>query len=212
MTAVRRRSAGAASGRPAGAIEAAEPEPFSGGQPPDGFWSCGFVGTRAGTQRRGPCVPLFESPFLLSRSSPGARPRLSRKPSVYRRSTGATAGTRRARSAPRCASPSTTTRRTVSRSSCPSRACPRPTAPTARSGVFVNFGEPGDVAADVIKSFTGDLLPALNDRFDMFAMDPRGVGRSRPAISCGGRRRRRGVGRCGRLTWSTSPRCLEPRL
>jgi pimeloyl-ACP methyl ester carboxylesterase len=55
-----------------------------------------------------------------------------------------------------------------------------------RGALLVNFGGPGDVAADVIKSFTDDSLPALNDRFDIVAMDPRGVGRSRPAIACGG--------------------------
>ena len=55
-----------------------------------------------------------------------------------------------------------------------------------QGALFVNFGGPGDVAADVIKSFSADSLPALNDRFDIVAMDPRGVGGSRPAISCGG--------------------------
>jgi pimeloyl-ACP methyl ester carboxylesterase len=55
-----------------------------------------------------------------------------------------------------------------------------------QGALLVNFGGPGDVAADVIKSFTADSLPALNDRFDIVAMDPRGVGGSRPAISCGG--------------------------
>jgi pimeloyl-ACP methyl ester carboxylesterase len=51
--------------------------------------------------------------------------------------------------------------------------------------LFVNFGGPGDTAADVIESFGADSLPQVNDRYDIIAMDPRGVGRSRPAISCG---------------------------
>jgi hypothetical protein len=51
--------------------------------------------------------------------------------------------------------------------------------------VFVNFGGPGDPAADVIESFTAASLPAVNDRYDIIAMDPRGVGRSRPTIDCG---------------------------
>jgi pimeloyl-ACP methyl ester carboxylesterase len=52
--------------------------------------------------------------------------------------------------------------------------------------IFVNFGGPGDTAADLIESFTAHSLPAVNDRYDIIAMDPRGVGQSRPAISCGG--------------------------
>jgi pimeloyl-ACP methyl ester carboxylesterase len=51
--------------------------------------------------------------------------------------------------------------------------------------LFVNFGGPGDSAADVIESFTAHALPAVNDRYDIVAMDPRGVGQSRPTIDCG---------------------------
>lgn len=51
--------------------------------------------------------------------------------------------------------------------------------------LYVNFGGPGDTAADVIESFTARSLPAVNDRYDIIAMDPRGVGQSRPAIDCG---------------------------
>jgi pimeloyl-ACP methyl ester carboxylesterase len=45
--------------------------------------------------------------------------------------------------------------------------------------LFVNFGGPGATAAD-----RAAQLPGLNARFDIIAMDPRGVGQSQPSIDC----------------------------
>jgi pimeloyl-ACP methyl ester carboxylesterase len=59
------------------------------------------------------------------------------------------------------------------------------TDPAHRIGVlFYNFGGPGAPAARALESGKGPLLPALNRRFDLIGMDPRGVGQSTPAIDC----------------------------
>jgi len=59
------------------------------------------------------------------------------------------------------------------------------TDPAHRVGVlFVNFGGPGASAADSFEAIGADLFPGLNERFDIIAMDPRGVGQSVPAIDC----------------------------
>jgi pimeloyl-ACP methyl ester carboxylesterase len=50
--------------------------------------------------------------------------------------------------------------------------------------LFINFGGPGGTTADLFEANGADLFPALNRRFDIIAMDPRGVGQSRPAIDC----------------------------
>jgi pimeloyl-ACP methyl ester carboxylesterase len=50
--------------------------------------------------------------------------------------------------------------------------------------LFFNFGGPGAPAAIYVEFFGADLFPALNERFDIIGMDPRGVGDSRPAIDC----------------------------
>jgi pimeloyl-ACP methyl ester carboxylesterase len=50
--------------------------------------------------------------------------------------------------------------------------------------LFVNFGGPGGSAADIFEAGGADVFPALNARFDIIAMDPRGVGQSRPSIDC----------------------------
>jgi pimeloyl-ACP methyl ester carboxylesterase len=50
--------------------------------------------------------------------------------------------------------------------------------------LFVNFGGPGFEAVAPLRAAGRDLLGSLNDRFDLVAFDPRGVGRSRPAIDC----------------------------
>src|SRR5262245_18548775 len=50
--------------------------------------------------------------------------------------------------------------------------------------LFINFGGPGGTAADIFAFFGADLFPALNERYDIIAMDPRGVGQSEPAIDC----------------------------
>src|SRR5215207_951183 len=50
--------------------------------------------------------------------------------------------------------------------------------------LFFNFGGPGAPAAIYVEVFGADLFPALNERFDIIGMDPRGVGDSEPAIDC----------------------------
>jgi pimeloyl-ACP methyl ester carboxylesterase len=51
--------------------------------------------------------------------------------------------------------------------------------------LFMNTGGPGAPAAgDAFITRGAQLYPALNARFDIIAMDPRGVGRSKPSIAC----------------------------
>jgi pimeloyl-ACP methyl ester carboxylesterase len=50
--------------------------------------------------------------------------------------------------------------------------------------LFVNFGGPGGTAVDAIHAFGGDLFGALNDRFDIVGVDPRGVGQTQPSVDC----------------------------
>lgn len=50
--------------------------------------------------------------------------------------------------------------------------------------LFINFGGPGGSAADVLEALGTDLFPALNERYDIVGMDPRGVGQSEPSIDC----------------------------
>lgn len=50
--------------------------------------------------------------------------------------------------------------------------------------LFINFGGPGGSAADRIEALGATLQPGLNARFDIIAMDPRGVGQSQPSIDC----------------------------
>ena len=50
--------------------------------------------------------------------------------------------------------------------------------------LFFNLGGPGAPAAVYIEVLGAEMFPALNERFDIIGMDPRGVGRSRPAIDC----------------------------
>ena len=58
-------------------------------------------------------------------------------------------------------------------------------SPSRRIGsLFVNFGGPGAPAVDTVRAAGKDLFGSLNDRFDIVGFDPRGVGRSRPAIDC----------------------------
>ena len=54
-----------------------------------------------------------------------------------------------------------------------------------RIGVlFLNFGGPGGTVADFVEALGADGFPALNERFDIIGMDPRGVGQSEPSIDC----------------------------
>jgi pimeloyl-ACP methyl ester carboxylesterase len=50
--------------------------------------------------------------------------------------------------------------------------------------LFVNFGGPGAAVADTFQLLGAQLFPVLNARFDIIAMDPRGVGQSQPSIDC----------------------------
>src|SRR5512132_4708492 len=50
--------------------------------------------------------------------------------------------------------------------------------------LFINFGGPGGTAADRFEARGQTYRPGLNQRFDIIAMDPRGVGQSSPAIDC----------------------------
>jgi pimeloyl-ACP methyl ester carboxylesterase len=50
--------------------------------------------------------------------------------------------------------------------------------------LFFNFGGPGGPAVDYLQSNGAGLFAALNQRFDIVAFDPRGVGQSTPAIDC----------------------------
>jgi pimeloyl-ACP methyl ester carboxylesterase len=50
--------------------------------------------------------------------------------------------------------------------------------------LFFNFGGPGGTAADFLEAFGTDLFPNFNTRYDIIAMDPRGVGQSTPSIDC----------------------------
>jgi pimeloyl-ACP methyl ester carboxylesterase len=50
--------------------------------------------------------------------------------------------------------------------------------------LFLNFGGPGAPIADYLQAFGADGFPALNERFDLIGMDPRGVGQTTPSIDC----------------------------
>ncbi|MEN3283804.1 MAG: hypothetical protein V7607_4944 [Solirubrobacteraceae bacterium] len=57
--------------------------------------------------------------------------------------------------------------------------------PSHRLGsMFFNFGGPGGSAADYLEYYGTGLWPAFNTRYDIIAMDPRGVGQSEPSIDC----------------------------
>jgi pimeloyl-ACP methyl ester carboxylesterase len=50
--------------------------------------------------------------------------------------------------------------------------------------MFINYGGPGGTAVDTTQAIGTDLFGAVNDRFDLVAFDPRGVGESSPSIDC----------------------------
>jgi pimeloyl-ACP methyl ester carboxylesterase len=59
------------------------------------------------------------------------------------------------------------------------------TNPSARIGsLFVNPGGPGGSGVDFVRGTANGGLAALNRFFDLVGFDPRGVGASRPAVSC----------------------------
>ncbi len=59
--------------------------------------------------------------------------------------------------------------------------------------LFLNFGGPGASIADFIEAFGADGFPALNERFDLIGMDPRGVGQSQPSIDCKANQETQGI-------------------
>ena len=50
--------------------------------------------------------------------------------------------------------------------------------------LFFNFGGPGGPAVDYVQGAGAGIFAALNQRFDIVAFDPRGVGQSTPAVDC----------------------------
>jgi pimeloyl-ACP methyl ester carboxylesterase len=50
--------------------------------------------------------------------------------------------------------------------------------------LFVNFGGPGGTAVDTIHAIGSALFGAVNDRFDIVGVDPRGVGQTEPSVDC----------------------------
>ena len=68
------------------------------------------------------------------------------------------------------------------------------TDPAHRIGsLFVNPGGPGASVADALEEQGASYLRALNARFDIIAMDPRGVGQSTPAIDCAANQETAGI-------------------
>ena len=59
--------------------------------------------------------------------------------------------------------------------------------------LFINFGGPGGTAADRFEARGQTYRPGLNQRFDIIAMDPRGVGQSSPAIDCKANQKTQGI-------------------
>jgi pimeloyl-ACP methyl ester carboxylesterase len=67
------------------------------------------------------------------------------------------------------------------------------TDPAHRIGsLFFNFGGPGGQAATYVEANGSDLLPALNRRFDIIGVDPRGVGQS-TSVDCHANQERLGI-------------------
>ena len=59
--------------------------------------------------------------------------------------------------------------------------------------LFINFGGPGGTAADRFEALGASYLPGLNKRYDIIAMDPRGVGQSSPSIDCKANQETQGI-------------------
>src|SRR4051794_31122854 len=50
--------------------------------------------------------------------------------------------------------------------------------------LFVNYGGPGAEGVAATQAIGADLFGSLNERFDIVAFDPRGVGATKPSIDC----------------------------
>jgi pimeloyl-ACP methyl ester carboxylesterase len=59
--------------------------------------------------------------------------------------------------------------------------------------LFVNFGGPGGTTVDTIHAIGRDLFGAVNDRFDIVGVDPRGVGQSQPSVDCKANQETQGI-------------------
>jgi pimeloyl-ACP methyl ester carboxylesterase len=59
--------------------------------------------------------------------------------------------------------------------------------------LFVNFGGPGGDAVDTIHAIGGDLFGAVNDHFDIVAVDPRGVTETQPSVDCHANQETQGI-------------------
>src|SRR3954453_2988809 len=76
-----------------------------------------------------------------------------------------------------------------------------PTERAHRIGSLVfNLGGPGEPGVEPLSAAGAQLAARLNRRFDIVGFDPRGVGRSRPAIDC----------RHGEMAGATSRRSRRP--
>ncbi|GAB3347803.1 alpha/beta hydrolase [Modestobacter lapidis] len=59
------------------------------------------------------------------------------------------------------------------------------TDPAQRIGsLFFNFGGPGAAAVESLQNAGAERFAVLNQRFDIVAFDPRGVGKSSPVVDC----------------------------
>jgi len=59
--------------------------------------------------------------------------------------------------------------------------------------LFVNFGGPGGDAVDTIHAIGADLFGAVNDHFDIVAVDPRGVTETQPSVDCHANQETQGI-------------------
>jgi pimeloyl-ACP methyl ester carboxylesterase len=59
--------------------------------------------------------------------------------------------------------------------------------------LFVNFGGPGGDAVDTIHAIGRGLFGAVNDRFDIVAVDPRGVTETQPSVDCHANQETQGI-------------------
>jgi pimeloyl-ACP methyl ester carboxylesterase len=59
--------------------------------------------------------------------------------------------------------------------------------------MFINYGGPGGTAVDTTQAIGKDLFGAVNDKFDLVAFDPRGVGQSTPSIDCKANQETQGI-------------------
>jgi pimeloyl-ACP methyl ester carboxylesterase len=59
--------------------------------------------------------------------------------------------------------------------------------------LFVNFGGPGGDAVDTVHAIGAALFGAVNDHFDIVAVDPRGVTETQPSVDCHANQETQGI-------------------